>query len=781
MKIQIKPNVQLIFILGSLLVIASCFFTKTSNVSSDPFWDEQNQILLWGFEEEELISDLSPFENATPSLTSKGVTEGKQALQVSIKNDDKNPGIIMKPETPIDASQFKNFSLVFDATNLTKVYSAQIYVTIVNDKGESTRRSAVIPVGKTQTLYAELASEHINGETGLRDDPIPWDNSSQVLSIIGLKNQVDFSTIREIHFKLAHPIADKTIVIDNVRLVETPAIPDDYLTGIIDKYGQAAKIDFDDKITSDEELKALADEELAMLEKEGTMAERSKFGGWSAGPKLEATGFFRTEKVGDRWALVDPDGYLFFSTGLANVRMANTTSFTGIDFKNDKVRYRDPEDVTPEDSRGMVKLDEDVTSTAYVAYPWRNKMFLDLPSYDDPLANNYSYRREQHIGPFAHGETYSHYQANLERRYGEPTENAHREKWVDVTLKRFLNWGFTSFGNWAGYEFYHENRMPYFANGWVIGDFKTVRSGMDYWGPMPDVFDPEFDRRAKVTVGVIAEEVKNNPWCIGVFVDNEKSWGLPGSTNTQYGIVLDALSKTISESPLKKEFIRLLKEKHSDIKALNTAWATDIKSWGELEKGIDYKKKADFSEAMVEDLSMMLEAYATKYFQVVHDALAEVMPNHLYLGCRFASWGMSKEVRAAAKKYVDVFSYNFYEEALGDKYWKFLEDIDRPSIIGEFHMGSMDSGLFHPGLIHASDQKDRARMYTKYMETVIDNPYFVGAHWFQYLDSPTSGRAHDGENYNVGFVRITDVPYAPMVDAAKKLNQGLYQRRFGEQ
>lgn len=78
------------------------------------------------------------------------------------------------------------------------------------------------------------------------------------------------------------------------------------------------------------------------------------------------------------------------------------------------------------------------------------------------------------------------------------------KKWVDVTLQRFLNWGFTSFCNWAGYEFYHENRMPYYANGWIIGDFKTVRSGMDYWAPMPDVFDPEFERRAKVTVDVIA-------------------------------------------------------------------------------------------------------------------------------------------------------------------------------------------------------------------------------------------------------------------------------------
>lgn len=78
-----------------------------------------------------------------------------------------------------------------------------------------------------------------------------------------------------------------------------------------------------------------------------------------------------------------------------------------------------------------------------------------------------------------------------------------------------------------------------------------------------------------------------------------------------------------------------------------------------------------------------------------------------------------------------------------------------------------------------ADREDRARAYTEYVHSVIDNPYFVGCHFFQTMDSPLTGRAHDGENYNIGFVRVTDVPYQPMVDAAKKIHANLYQRRFG--
>jgi len=759
-----------------LLGIYSCQKSSAASLSKDSIWDHRDQLMVLDFEND-ISPEITTFDDASISLTNNA-SQGSQALKLDFKADRKTPGFNYTPKDLLDVSHLKNYCLVFDVTNATKDYSSQFFVTVENDKGQSLTRSDVVAIQKNNTYFFILSGEYFSKDVGLRDDPNPWETESVHMKIRGLKTDIDFSKIKSIKIFAEHPIVDKSIILDNIRIVESPPIDDDYLLGIFDKFGQAANIDFEDKITSDEQLKQYAERELKQLADEGTMADRSQYGGWTKGPKLEGTGYFRTEKVKGKWAMVDPEGHLFFSHGLANVRMANTTSFTGMDFKNDKVRHRDPDEVTPEDSRGMVKLEKDVTNTAYEAYPWRKKMFLDLPSYDDPLANNYSYRREQHIGPFKHGETYSHYQANLEKRYGEETEGAHLKKWVDVTLDRFLNWGFTSFGNLAGYEFYHENRMPYFANGWVIGDFKTISKG--YWGPMPDVFDPEFKRRADLTVKVIAEEVKENPWCIGVFIDNEKSWGRPGSISGQHAIVLDALSLNSEEHPIKAEFMILLKKKHESISSLNQSWEKDIGNWEELEKGIDYKKVKSLSDGMLADFSMMLEAYAHKYFQVVHDALAEKMPNHMYMGCRFATWGMSKEVRSAAQKYVDVFSYNYYHEALSENYWKFLEEIDMPSMIGEFHIGVKDAGLFHPGLVIASDQEDRAKMYKKYMDTVIDNDYFVGAHWFQYLDSPTSGRAHDGENYNVGFVRITDVPYAPMVKATKEINSEMYPRRYGK-
>ncbi len=49
----------------------------------------------------------------------------------------------------------------------------------------------------------------------------------------------------------------------------------------------------------------------------------SKYGGWWE-QKTEATGFFYTKKIGDRWWLVDPSGYLFIERGLASTRPLRT-------------------------------------------------------------------------------------------------------------------------------------------------------------------------------------------------------------------------------------------------------------------------------------------------------------------------------------------------------------------------------------------------------------------------------------------------------------------------
>ena len=764
---KIEMNLQNKTIIVSIITILliGVYFFKSNN---NQVWKYNSQIVLADFETDSL--------NHIRAINSE-IELSNKALKITFHKDEKTSGILLKPDQPWKLNADKRYSLVFDAKSIGK-NSTFLSAEITSVQGNRLKKVVNVHPEEFNTYFFEFTIQDDDVDSGLRDTPKAWDTDAIPMKVNGLLYKMDFSQVSSVNIYKEQGFQDKTILVDNIRLVENPERDPDYLKGIVDKFGQNAKEDFPIKIHSDEELKKIADEELASLAEYTLMSDRSQYGGWKDGPKLEGTGFFRKEKVNGKWALVDPEGYLFFSMGIANVRMANSTTFTGRDYAVDSIKFRDPEDVTPEDSKGIIDIPNSTRKTAYVDNRLRNDMFVELPSYDDPLANHYSYRRESHFGPIKHGETFSFYRANLERRYGEEYPNSFNDKWLEVTEDRMRNWGFTSFGNWIDPAFYHRNNVPYFANGWIIGDYQKISSGLDYWGPMPDPFDPEFERRAKKSIAVVADEVKNNPWCIGVFIDNERSWGAESSIRNHYGLVLDGLSKDMT-SYLKQESIKILRNNHNSIEDLNSAWGTSIDSWRELESGINYKEKDDFSKGMIADLSIILEAFATKYFQVVHDALEEMMPNHMYMGCRFAVWGVTPEVRKSAAKFVDVFSYNYYKEGIGTKYWKFLGEVDLPTLIGEYHMGAPDSGLLHSGLVHGKDQEDRARMWELYANSVIDNPYLVGAHWFQYIDSPLTGRAHDGENYNVGFVSATDIPYPPMIKKAKEINSGLYTRRFG--
>jgi len=145
------------------------------------------------------------------------------------------------------------------------------------------------------------------------------------------------------------------------------------------------------------------------------------------------------------------------------------------------------------------------------------------------------------------------------------------------------------------------------------------------------------------------------------------------------------------------------------------------------------------------------------------------------LGARFA--GYTPEAVEACAEFCDMLSFNIYRPRVDHAQWSFLDDLGKPAMVGEFHMGATDRGMFHTGLVSTPDQEARAAMFTDYVHSVVDNPVFVGCHYFKYADEPLTGRAGDGENYSIGFTTVVDGLYPEMVQAAKKVSAEMYQRR----
>ena len=110
--------------------------------------------------------------------------------------------------------------------------------------------------------------------------------------------------------------------VSNVRLSGAPDfarhVPASRYMPFVDKFGQYAHGDWKGKVRSYDELRAdLAAERSALKDAPGSWDE---YGGWAAGPQLEATGSFRTEKVDGKWWLVTPSGRLFYSLGINVVK-----------------------------------------------------------------------------------------------------------------------------------------------------------------------------------------------------------------------------------------------------------------------------------------------------------------------------------------------------------------------------------------------------------------------------------------------------------------------------
>ena len=120
-----------------------------------------------------------------------------------------------------------------------------------------------------------------------------------------------------------------------------------------------------------------------------------------------------------------------------------------------------------------------------------------------------------------------------------------------------------------------------------------------------------------------------------------------------------------------------------------------------------------------------------------------------------------------------------YSRIVDRKTWAFTEKLDRPCLIGEFHFGALDRGMFHGGLVPVKSQQERGENYVAYVKSVLRLKAFVGCHWFQYADEALTGR-FDGENYNIGLVTVTDLPYPELTGAATRINKRVYEIRTSQ-
>jgi len=351
------------------------------------------------------------------------------------------------------------------------------------------------------------------------------------------------------------------------------------------------------------------------------------------------------------------------------------------------------------------------------------------------------------------------YGANLERRYGPD----YFAVWAETALARLPSWGFNTIANWSDERLFGRG-VPYVVPGGISGTHNRIPTGNG--NTIHDPFDGRFAGNVRASLRAQAERYRDDPFCLGWFVDNELSWG----ANT--AVAAGALSQALSGSPARAALTGQLREKYGEAGRLNEAWGTGFASFETV------TAPAVLNAAAREDFAAFARLHARTYFRTVRDELRAVDPNHLYLGVRFAG-SAAAEVAEACAEFCDVISYNIYQRRIEPSRWNFLNAYDKPAIIGEFHFGALDRGMLHTGLVATVSQGERAAAYAEYVRSALAHPSFVGAHWFQWADQPLTGRTRDGENYNIGLVTIVDDAYPEMIESARGVNAEAYRLRWG--
>ncbi|MBQ9325325.1 MAG: hypothetical protein IJ246_06090 [Clostridia bacterium] len=513
------------------------------------------------------------------------------------------------------------------------------------------------------------------------------------------------SAIRKAELVSMPCFEDVRVCVRHMSLDETPCpvrLPKG--DALVDAFGQYTGKNWEGRIRDEKELVLLL-QNAAALPPAYPESTWNAFGGIPAMKLTEGTGFFSKARADGRWYLTDPSGCAFFSLGADCV---------------------------------VARCDARIDGLEGVLPPLPSR--AEKPElYEDMRA---SFGETFRPG----GLLYSFERQNLMRAFGDDWYAS----WQRMIVSQLKRMGMNTLGNWSDPALY--GAMPYVTS---LPRFPETRHSI--FRDFPDVLSPEYAEDARVCALALKDR-RDDPWMIGYFLRNEPAWAF-----VDHLIIADEVLRDPEDTACKAALIAFLQEKYHTPDALSAAWQHPIASFDDLRVPIPHA--SGFSPSARDDLRAFSRILNEAYVRIPAQACRAVDPHHMILGMRWA-W-ISDPLLITGWEHFDVFSINCYAvdptaaldqvSALG---------VDLPVVIGEFHFGTLDSGLTATGLEAVKDEKERSKAFRYYAEHVAAHPLGAGCHWFQCYDQFVLGR-FDGENYPIGLFDVTLRPYPAMQCAAE--------------
>lgn len=516
----------------------------------------------------------------------------------------------------------------------------------------------------------------------------------------------------------------------------TNVLPEMTVVGepMVDEMGQWIQKDWNTKTHSISEMISYLKEEYSRAETDNQYPKGwSKFGGYT-GLKFAATGYFHTHYDGNRWWLVDPEGYAFFSNGVCYGSRMGVHGFV------DKME----------------------------------NLFSWLPEKDDPEYKE-AWTTADHIAEFVKRNgaeagkgryMFNFARANMIRAFGAENWWA---AWVRINGARLKRWGFNTIG--VGVDnYFDEHVMEYLAKVeipfvWTLKKFPLTEHLI--FRDFPDVYSEQYAQGAKNFAEEQLSPFVGNPYMIGYFVNNEPEWKFQ-PVNLAERVFAHKVRLATKEA-----LVGILEEKYRTIDALNSAWKVSLASFEDLYTPME---RIDlFSGQSAKDMEELHAVLLEKYASVTGDALRKVDPDHMNLGMRYSHYSRSE---LAGCEHYDIFSFNRYHPTCVKDLNEISSILNIPIMIGEWHIGGGDKGLLSHGLLSAPTQEERGKACEFYMQGAMHHKNCIGIHYFEMNDQPLLGR-FDGECMEHGIIDICNREYEELVAHFINTNHRLYDFVLG--
>lgn len=426
-------------------------------------------------EKSEVILDLSSISEDVYSVKNLSVKHHKEGLELNVKKGEKASIVFSKTNEYWDLTEWVFLSVELENKSKATVrFDADILF-------DSPRREKKVTTKTSKHIGFVKAEENLLYNCVLTRDQITASDYPQKEDFPGMRGipngiimiweGVDAKHIKGLKIVFPEQDFDRKVILKRIiknrsAFTELYSKNKEAFFPFINEYGQYKHGTWEGKITDDSQFVEAIKKEKKDLKAHTGSKEWNRFGGYLDGPKFEATGNFRTQKIDGKWWLIDPDGYLFWSAGV----------------------------------NGAGKL------SVLTPMKGREHFFEEVP------------KRNPSTKDMFKGESYKYGLNNLYKKYGEKAE----EQYIEISLNRMKSWGLNTLGGWSVEnvgEQKKEIKLPYTV--YINAVSPEIHE------KFPDVFDPKWKEDVEKKVKAKAEVVKDDPFFFGFFINNEIHWSNP--------------------------------------------------------------------------------------------------------------------------------------------------------------------------------------------------------------------------------------------------------------